>query len=134
MMTTNMHSKPSLDATTSSKRRPGKPSLAYLTEKITNLYNLGFNIKDIARKLDIYSQTVSKYLPKDIPRHRQKRGAQDVKRERKIIALYRSHKKLKEIGDIYGISPQRVAQIIARFEQMSSVSERNARRVKSSQP
>lgn len=115
-------------------RRPGNPGLAYLTEKITNLYDSSSSIKDIARKLDVCPQTVSKYLPKDIPRHKQKRGAQDVKRERKIIALYRSHKKLKEIGGIYGISPQRVAQIIARFERMSSVSERNAHRVKNLQP
>lgn len=101
-------------------RGPGNPGLAYLTEEITNLYNSGSSLNDIARKLDICPQTVSKYLPKDIPRHKQKRGARDIKRERKIIALYRSHKKLKEIGGIYGISPQRVAQIIARFERMSN--------------
>jgi DNA-binding CsgD family transcriptional regulator len=118
-----MTHRPTKDTTS---RRPGSPSLAYLTEEITNLYNSGSNIKDIARKLDIGLPTVSKYLPKDIPRHKRKRGAQDVKRERKIIALYRSHKTLKEIGGIYGISLQRAAQIIARFEQMSSVSERNA--------
>jgi transposase-like protein len=120
------------ETTAPPKARRGRPSVSYLVDEIIDLYNSGLNITQVARKLDVYHGTVSRYLPKNIKRRsghkRGPRGPLNIKRERKIISHYRNHMPLREIGGIFGISYERVRQIIVRFEEMSGTRlERNTR-------
>jgi DNA-binding CsgD family transcriptional regulator len=124
----NLH-KTTSHKTAPPKTRYNRPSLSYLVDEIIDLYNSGLNVTQVARKLDISRGTVLKYLPGNIKRRSgHKRGPLDIKRERKIISHYRDHMTLREIGGIFGISYERVRQIIVRFEEMSGTRlERNTR-------
>ncbi len=108
-------------------------SVSYGGLDLLSLYRELGTATAVAERVGVSLPTVCKRLHEcgvELRRGRIPLGAQDKTRETAIVAAYRSGRTLRSVGEAFGITGERVRQIIARHEQANDTPKmRNSYRV-----